>query len=1082
MIKHTTEIVEEYKQMFEEFWIFLPRILKNTLEKTQEGIDNYGKNLLEPSLDETELNFKDSLLYKNGWHFQKDFESEILLFRRLANNYSKLFTKLFDVQRTNLHHAFKESKLIEKYMSTISNQPFIFIVVSVHKLMLSISFCRMVSQIGNSEHEKLARVSATENLKIHINGFREIHDSLGLSNKTPESQEIKETLSDFLFADGSTVFELSCFKDCKNPQTLTKIIRLLDHYFAALNLMEFLKSSYSFSKNVFNEAFYLELGGMFENITFCEITIQRLRNNWMQKNLMNAFTDEKNILNEHLKTKRMSYNEYYKEIMGVNEQATVESNWKILEILNSKTKGGYDLILKYIGQCSKCLFEASADNELSKDDYCRMLERSRLLSIFSGSLAKIKGPNFLHKLYENNIYSYIKESVIDAMEVIARNNDKLRHMRERAIILTDDQILKDFKEEDKRDFELTLDEAKTKFIFESIVPNIFMISEGFFGISFKNLKTTSLAFLTTEEHCQIKKQYQKAKLGIYKDIVEILGKLTVDMTSWNKRVIYPIEKNKAKLKLSCWKDKIDVVMKPTQVSGNEMDIEVDNSLYDSMIVTLDRNWDLGRALINSLDLFFGSVLQNAKKFGPIQPMKKTSNAENEQQEPPTQNNNQVVPQTEDVNPATIAQQRVVEDLNNMLNSNPVTLFNNQLDQIANNTILELFGESALNNPLHLMTKAVETELEKGSIELFNKTADIIIGNTEAFMPFLKVAAEFFSQFMHKADSCGSSSKKLVLKYASTFFKTIENLKGELIANFTLDEEKLKTQKKKSGTNFEPKDCPKPFFKESAIKNLENGNFEIFTQLNLNMIVLINIINFGISKNINIVWAKELNLIVEFYEQFAQSSSRLAAIYDKIGKETYQNNAHHVRFFVNNLTRLIKMIIFGIEKQDYMTSTADKVNEELNEKNKKPVNIVEPPNLINTPAVKEIFNENKIPEKEGDNCKDKQNQKPAQAKTKNLSEIVGLELRKRMILGATILCNANKNFNKYECTLFDVPMVTRTLELICMIFTLESDDDMLKEIINLLFDQGGLQLFLSLRLTGLQSNSTADVHALRAMKA
>jgi len=145
---------------------------------------------------------------------------------------------------------------------------------------------------------------------------------------------------------------------------------------------------------VFNENFYSELGNLFEDINFCEVAIQKLRNNWIKKNLLNAFTDPKNISSEILKTGTLSYQEYYKEIMGVNEQSTVESNWKILEILSSKTRVGYYLILDYVTHCSKLLFETSKDNQFSEDDYCRMLERSRLLSIFSGSMQKIKGPNY----------------------------------------------------------------------------------------------------------------------------------------------------------------------------------------------------------------------------------------------------------------------------------------------------------------------------------------------------------------------------------------------------------------------------------------------------------------------------------------------------------------------------------------------------------------------------------------------------------------------------------------------------------------------------------------------------------------
>jgi len=79
--------------------------------------------------------------------------------------------------------------------------------------------------------------------------------------------------------------------------------------------------------------------------------------------------------------------------------------------------------------------------------------------------------------------------------------------------------------------------------------------------------------------------------------VEILGKLTVEMTSWNKRMVYPIEKNKSKLKLSEWKNKTDSNLKNSKISDNEMDIET--NICDNLIVTLDRNWDLGRTLINS---------------------------------------------------------------------------------------------------------------------------------------------------------------------------------------------------------------------------------------------------------------------------------------------------------------------------------------------------------------------------------------------------------------------------------------------------------------------------------------------------
>lgn len=66
------------------------------------------------------------------------------------------------------------------------------------------------------------------------------------------------------------------------------------------------------------------------------------------------------------------------------------------------------------------------------------------------------------------------------------------------------------------------------------------------------------------------------------------------------------------------------------------------------------------------------------------------------------------------------------------------------------------------------SKLAQTELENTTVELFNRTAEIFIENTGAFRPFLKTGAEFFTQYLHKADSCGSSSKKLVLKHGTNF--------------------------------------------------------------------------------------------------------------------------------------------------------------------------------------------------------------------------------------------------------------------------------------------------------------------------
>jgi len=100
-------------------------------------------------------------------------------------------------------------------------------------------------------------------------------------------------------------------------------------------------------------------------------------------------------------------------------------------------------------------------------------------------------------------------------------------------------------------------------------------------------------------------------------VVEILGKLTVSVTSWNKKMIYPLEKYKAKLKLQLTKKTVD------EYNEDGMDIEGQDSLKN-VIVTLDRNWDIGRGLVNALDIFFGNMLQHAKKFGPSQPMKRLS--------------------------------------------------------------------------------------------------------------------------------------------------------------------------------------------------------------------------------------------------------------------------------------------------------------------------------------------------------------------------------------------------------------------------------------------------------------------------
>jgi hypothetical protein len=160
--------------------------------------------------------------------------------------------------------------------------------------------------------------------------------------------------------------------------------------------------------------------------------------------------------------------------MGINEQAKVENSWKILEILNFKTEKGLRYSWNYIDECSLVLFEAYAGDNLSKHDYCRMIERHRLIQNYSTGMEKAKLSMMLSNFHQNGAIKFMKESCIDALKVIEKNKDRLQALRDRAVILTDDQILKDWKDDEKRDMELTLEESQTKFIFESIIPNIFM--------------------------------------------------------------------------------------------------------------------------------------------------------------------------------------------------------------------------------------------------------------------------------------------------------------------------------------------------------------------------------------------------------------------------------------------------------------------------------------------------------------------------------------------------------------------------------------------------------------------------------
>jgi len=64
IVTHTVTLVNDCQQMFQEFWLFLPKILCNALETDK----TLGFN----------SEYKETLLYRNGWKFEQDIESEIL--------------------------------------------------------------------------------------------------------------------------------------------------------------------------------------------------------------------------------------------------------------------------------------------------------------------------------------------------------------------------------------------------------------------------------------------------------------------------------------------------------------------------------------------------------------------------------------------------------------------------------------------------------------------------------------------------------------------------------------------------------------------------------------------------------------------------------------------------------------------------------------------------------------------------------------------------------------------------------------------------------------------------------------------
>jgi hypothetical protein len=70
MVEYITNLVENAKKMFEEFWRFLPRILQD--KKNDQTSDMPHKYIRE------DPEYQKTVLYGNGWYFKEDIESEIL--------------------------------------------------------------------------------------------------------------------------------------------------------------------------------------------------------------------------------------------------------------------------------------------------------------------------------------------------------------------------------------------------------------------------------------------------------------------------------------------------------------------------------------------------------------------------------------------------------------------------------------------------------------------------------------------------------------------------------------------------------------------------------------------------------------------------------------------------------------------------------------------------------------------------------------------------------------------------------------------------------------------------------------------
>ena len=194
-------------------------------------------------------------------------------------------------------------------------------------------------------------------------------------------------------------------------------------------------------------------------------------------------------------------------------------------------------------------------------------------------------------------------------------------------------------------------------------------------------------------------------------------------------------------------------------------------------------------------------------------------------------------------------------------------------------------------------------------------------------------------------------------------------------------------------------------------------------------MLTNIINFSNAKTLSIYWTKELNSLVDFFENFAVAVPKLAIIFDKLGRDSYARNSHLVRQFINSLIRLIKMIIFGIENLNIMNMTNPK---NVSSTPQEPGHKVSHESIDSQKMIQEIQQvqatmvqpktDQPTAAEPQDPLNPKDKAKPT--KPKIYSETISLELRKKLITGATTLCWHNRNFNKYNCSLFDVPMVTR----------------------------------------------------------